>query len=184
MDFQNELKKLRMNAIHGENTTALCARASEVANFIETEILESLKSDPFTEDRTVRFSYIPDILDGADHKSFLYSPNVKSSKIEKDGGRTIIHQYQNNVYPKISFPTSRIFLTNVASILKMQKITVKEINRDRGYIIFEWSLDRQEYVTDSADDEGLAANPTPEEREKLEKEMDDRLWWMDRDGEL
>lgn len=153
MDFQNELKKLRMNTINGENTTALCTRAHEVADFVEAEILESIKSDPFTEERTVRFSYIPDILDGADHKSFLYSPNVKSSKIEKDGERTIIHQYQNNVYPKISFPTSGIFFSNVANILKLQKIAVKEINRDRGYIIFEWSLDAQEWVTDSARNE-------------------------------
>lgn len=153
MDFQNELKKMRMNAITTENTAVLCAKANEVADFIEVEILESIKSDPFTDDRTVRFSYIPDIVRGQDHKSFLYSPNVESSKIEKDGTRTIIHQYQNNVYPKISFPTGGIFFTNVANLLKMQKISMKEINRDRGYIVFEWAIDTQEWVTDSAKNE-------------------------------
>lgn len=182
MDFQHELKKRRMYTIQTENTADLIRKAHEVADFIEVEILKSLGRHHFVSDNTSRFSYIPEIVKGLEHMSVLYSPNFKIMTAENlaDPGERVV----NISYPKITFPPNGIFLNNVANILKLQKITVKEINRDRGYIIFEWSLDCQEYVTDSAKTDGWAPNLTPEEREKLEKEMDDKLWYMDRDGEL
>ena len=181
MDFQNELKKRRMYAIKTENTTGLLGKVHEVADFIEVEILKSIGRHQFTGDRTVRFSYLPEMVVGLEHKSILYSPNFKAMTVGHKG----YDAYDLNItYPKIDFPTDGIFLTNVANLLKLQKIDVKEINRERGYIVFEWSLDAQEYVTDSAKKDAPLDDLTPEERAKIEKEMDDQLWWMDRDGEL
>ena len=151
MDFQNELKKRRMYTINTENTTALYAKVNEVADFIETEILNSIRRHHFVGDKTVRFSYIPEAVIYLEHKSVLYSPNFKIMTVSHPAIPSA--KDVNISYPKIYFPTDGIFLTNVANLLKMQKIAVKEINRDRGYIIFEWSIDTQEWVTDSAKDE-------------------------------
>lgn len=147
MDFQNELKKRRMYTIETENTSTLYAKANEVADFIEAEILKNVGRHHFVGDRTVRFSYIPEVVKGLEHKSVLYSPNFPIMEIEY---LKTIEPDVGISYPKIYFPTDGIFLNNVAELLKMQKITVKEINRDRGYIIFEWSIETQEWVTDSA----------------------------------
>ena len=163
-----------MHAINTENTTALYAKANEVADFIETEIINSIGRHHFAGDNTVRFSYIPEAVKGLEHKSVLYSPNFKiyvEDYIVDDGKSKLNFPFKNISYPKIDFPTDGIFLGNVANLLKMQKISVKEINRDRGYIIFEWSIDTQEWVTDSAKPERKVDNLTPEEREKF-----NQLW--------
>jgi hypothetical protein len=160
MDFQNELKKRRMHAIRAENTAALHGKAHEVADFIEVEILKSMGRRHFLVENTARFSYIPETVKGLEHKSVLYSPNFKIMSVEDVESKS---QYVNISYPKIEFPTDGIFLNNVLSLLKMQKITAKEINRDRGYIIFEWSLDTHEWVTDSAKPENSAEDLIPEE---------------------
>lgn len=183
MDFQNELKKRRMHAINTENTTALYAKANEVADFIETEIINSIRRHHFVGDNKVRFSYIPEAVNYLEHKSVLYSPNFNISQVGPEGSSA---RHINISYPKIYFPTDGIFLGNVANLLKMQKIAVKEINRDRGYIIFEWSLDTQEWVTDSANGvapqktERRVDNLSPEEREKFD------MLWIERarNGEL
>ena len=166
-----------MYTIQTENTADLHRKAYEVADFIEVEILKSMGRHHFLGDDTARFSYIQETVKGLEHWSVLYSPNFKLMTVEDVESKS---QYVNIFYPKIEFPTDGIFLNNVLSLLKMQKITAKEINRDRGYIIFEWAIDTQEYVTDSAKPDESAEELTTEEREKI---MDDRLWWMDRDGE-
>lgn len=150
MDFQNELKNRRMYTINTENTTTLYAKVNEVADFIETEILKSLGRHHFVGDNTARFSYIPEAVKGLEHKSVLYSPNFNVSSVGPEGSSA---RHITISYPKIYFPTDGIFLNNVANLLKMQKIAMKEINRDRGYIVFEWAIDTQEWVTDSARNE-------------------------------